>query len=223
MSSPLGAKIIKIFGPACTVETFNCGSPAAAFWLINVATPLFSTCCSLVVIIDVVSRLLQKRSKVRMGAEKLMTQLVLMVSVVDLCFTTMWCGLRLAAVGFHNSKQYNHNVFFFFIAVVYTLQHMSHITLAAHLYAWSTRKASPAKLAQNLPQRLIVLVIVVIALAAMASCLPSVAKREIIRHVYILLGPISTITIALLYRRAFAAMKRSLPHKEKDHLSQHSR
>ena len=85
-----------------------------------------------------------------------------MVSVVDLCFTTIWCATRLAIV--YNPSNYHHATIFFLNATIHTLEHMSHITLAAHLYAWTGRKASPARLAQYLPKRLLVMVMVVTAL-----------------------------------------------------------
>ena len=76
MPTSWGDKLVQVVGPVCTDDPFECGDPTAVWWLINVVTPLFSACCSLVVIIDVVSELLRKHARVKMGAEKLMAQLV---------------------------------------------------------------------------------------------------------------------------------------------------
>lgn len=114
---------------------------------------------------------------VRVSIENLMAQLVVMVSFFDLVYDVMWLGWGLVIpkvleptadepTTARREELEDYRRFFFVFTQL--LMYASHLTLAAHLYAWVVRRSSPAKLSQRFLLRIS---LVVVAIFIVALCL----------------------------------------------------
>lgn len=99
-----------------------------------------------------------------------------MVSLFDLIYDLMWLTWGLLMPPYSDKAERWQDYRRFFFVFTQLLMYVSHITLAAHLYAWVVRRSSPAKLYQRFLGRISV-VVVVIFLVAMFVGFGGAAKQ----------------------------------------------